>query len=93
MAKYEELLERACLEFARNIARIPAHGDRLKDGAEVVWDDQYAAAQLWEIIYNARLLSLDGPINGSAFHTPTRRATPHADCIPTYPRETMDETK
>jgi hypothetical protein len=93
MARNAEVLGRTCLEFARNIARINAHGDRLEDGTEVVWDEQYAAAQLWEIIYNARLLSLTGPTNGSAFHTPTRRANSHVDCVRTYPHDSPDETK
>ncbi|TCV90086.1 hypothetical protein [Sulfurirhabdus autotrophica] len=93
MARDAEVLGRACLEFARNIAQINAHGDRLEDGTEVVWDDKYAAAQLWEIIYNARLLSLTGPINGSAFHAPTRRADAHVNCVSTYPRGFFDGTK
>ena len=93
MPRNAELLGRACLEFARNIARIKAHGDRLGDGTEVIWDDQYAAAQLWEIIANARLLSLSGPNNTSAFHTPTRRATSHVECIRTYPIGFFDEIR
>ena len=91
MDKETDLLARAFREFVENIARLNAHGDRLEDGAEVVWDDSYAQAQLWEIIYNARLIAGTCPTNASAHHTPHRRATPHADCVKTYPDAAFDK--
>ncbi len=84
MARTPELEAVAYHEFTKAIACIYAHGDRLEDGTEVVWDENYASAQLWNIIYNARLLSGDCPENTSAFYTPNRRANSHAECVDTY---------
>jgi hypothetical protein len=75
--------EQAMNEFVRKIACLNAYGDRLNNGEEVVWDDNFAAAQLWEIIYNARLLTGACPADVSAFHTPTRRANEHLNCVST----------
>lgn len=63
------------------IAGLGAHGDRRRDGSEVTWPAGYAEAQLWEIIYTARLISTQIGGDISAFHTPTRRAQPHSDCV------------
>lgn len=72
-------------EFIINIAQLPAFGDRREDGTEVLWDETYAPAQLWEIIYNARLLSGAFPSDSSAFHSPNRRVADHPECVATYP--------
>jgi len=90
MDKELESLGDAFRNFVRNIARLYAHGDRLKDGGEVVWEDSYAQAQLWEIIYNARLLSGACPSDGSAHYTPYRRVNPHPNCVTTYPDATLN---
>jgi hypothetical protein len=63
------------------IAGLNAHGDIRNDGTEVLWPDGYAEAQLWEIIYAARLISAQDKNDISAFHTPTRRAVPHPECV------------
>ena len=76
-------------DFFKNIAKLPAFGDRRRDGSEVLWDETYAQAQLWEIIYNARLLSGTGPADTSAFDTPTRRVADHTDCVKTYPKSVL----
>lgn len=74
-------------EFVRNIGRLYAHGDRLKDGSEILWDANYAAAQLWEIIDNARTLYPGSmPENVSAFYTPRDRPNGHAACVKTTPK-------
>ena len=88
MDREAESQTQALREFARNVARLNAHGDRLKNGDEVLWDGAYAPAQQWEIIQSARLLTGTGPNNTSAFHTPTRRVEPHASCVRTYPDNT-----
>ncbi len=81
----EQEQAQALREFIKNIARLPAFGDRRKDGTEVLWDETYAPAQLWEIIYNTRLLSGAFPSDSSAFHTPDRRVADHPECVATYP--------
>jgi hypothetical protein len=91
MVRNADNLKYACYEFAQNIARINAFGDRLSDNTEILWDEKYAAAQLWEIISSARLLSLAISEDGSAFYTPTRRPAPHPNCVKTYPHKSMNE--
>jgi len=82
---------RALRQFARNIACLNAHGDLLQDGQEVVWDELYSQAQLWEIISNARLLAACGPTNTSAFLAPVRRAASHHMVVRTYPDDAFDD--
>lgn len=74
-------MKNAFEKFADAISEIGAHGDYRADGTEVIWPPGYAEAQLWEIIYTARLISTSDNQDISAFHTPTRRAAPHEDCI------------
>ncbi|GCB02948.1 hypothetical protein PSUB009319_05790 [Ralstonia sp. SET104] len=81
----------ALRQFVRNIARLNAHGDRLQDGQEVVWDERYSLAQLWEVISSARLLAGACPSNTSAFFTPMRRPAPHHNVVRTYPDDAFDE--
>lgn len=82
---------RAFRQFVRNIACLNAHGDQLKDGQEIVWDERYSQAQLWEIVHSARLLAGTGPSNTSAFFTPMRRAAPHDSVVRTYPDDAFDD--
>lgn len=88
-----EVQARAFREFARNIARLNAHGDQLKDGTEVVWDDHCAQAQLSEIIGSAQLLAGTLPEQYESFHSPHRRAKPHPDCVRTYPDAAFGDEK
>jgi hypothetical protein len=75
-------------QFVQNISNLLAHGDRFNDGSEVVWVEGYADAQLWDVIYSARLLDQSGTDDPriSAFHTPTRRSNDHELCVRTLPK-------
>jgi len=64
-----------------SIAELAAHGDRPRDGPEVISPSGYAEVQLGEIVYAALLISTPDNGNNSAFHTPTRRAAPHEDSV------------
>jgi hypothetical protein len=85
MTDWTDADARKAMALVRNIARLAAQGDRSKDGGEAVWTGKYAAAQLWEIIYSARLIAPADALDGTAFHEPWNRPDDDGDCVRTFP--------